>query len=97
MRGRCVQRSLHDLQPWLPPCHRPAAPKFQLPSSPFGPRKQRQTVQKLVLYRGRGMLLWRFVVRAKVFQLMGFLAASVFASVVLTQVPGGGPLQPDSP
>ncbi|GIL43372.1 hypothetical protein Vafri_1143 [Volvox africanus] len=58
--------------------------KFQAPSNPFAPRKPRPAVQKLVLYRGRGMLLFRFVVRAKVFQLMGFLACAVFASVVLT-------------
>ena len=35
------------------------------------------------------MLLWRFLVRAKVFQFMGILAAAVFASVVLTTVRGG--------
>ncbi|EFJ44750.1 hypothetical protein VOLCADRAFT_94820 [Volvox carteri f. nagariensis] len=58
--------------------------KLQTPSNPFAPRKPRPTVQKLVLYRGRGMLLFRFIVRAKVFQLMGFLACAVFASVVLT-------------
>ncbi|GFR41397.1 hypothetical protein Agub_g2076 [Astrephomene gubernaculifera] len=57
--------------------------KLQLPSNPFN-RKPRPAVQKQVLYRGRGMLLFRFVVRAKVFQLMGFLACAVFASVVLT-------------
>ncbi|KXZ56389.1 hypothetical protein GPECTOR_1g345 [Gonium pectorale] len=58
--------------------------KLQLPSNPFAPRKPRLVVPKLVLYRGRGMLLFRFIVRAKVFQLMGFLACAVFASVVLT-------------
>ncbi|GLC35947.1 hypothetical protein PLESTB_000522100 [Pleodorina starrii] len=58
--------------------------KLQAPSNPFAPRKPRPSVQKLVLYRGRGMLLFRFIVRAKVFQLMGFLACTVFASVVLT-------------
>ncbi|GLI68810.1 hypothetical protein VaNZ11_013312 [Volvox africanus] len=58
--------------------------KLQAPSNPFAPRKPRPAVRKLVLYRGRGMLLFRFIVRAKVFQLMGFLACAVFASVVLT-------------
>ncbi|KAG2499164.1 hypothetical protein HYH03_002745 [Edaphochlamys debaryana] len=56
---------------------------LQLPSNPFN-RKPRVAVPKLVLYRGKGMLFFRFIVRAKVFQLMGFLACAVFASVVLT-------------
>ncbi|GIL72622.1 hypothetical protein Vretimale_4322 [Volvox reticuliferus] len=30
------------------------------------------------------MLLFRFIVRAKVFQLMGFLACAVFASIAMT-------------
>eukprot|EP00198_Chlamydomonas_reinhardtii_P014202 XP_001703539.1 predicted protein [Chlamydomonas reinhardtii] len=58
--------------------------KLQAPSNPFARRPPRPSVPKLVLYRGRGMLLWRFLVRAKVFQFMGILAAAVFASVVLT-------------
>ncbi|KAG2442963.1 hypothetical protein HXX76_003037 [Chlamydomonas incerta] len=58
--------------------------RLQVPSNPFAPRPPRPAAPKLVLYRGPGMLFFRFVVRAKVFQLMGFLAAAVFASVVLT-------------
>ncbi|PNH01463.1 hypothetical protein TSOC_012647, partial [Tetrabaena socialis] len=58
--------------------------RLQLPSNPFAPRPPRPAVQKLVLYRGRGMLLFRLIVRAKVFQLMGFLACAMLASVALT-------------
>lgn len=57
--------------------------RLQLPSNPFAHRR-RAPVPKLVLYRGKGMLLFRFVVRAKVFQLMGFLAAAAFASAVIS-------------
>lgn len=61
--------------------------RLQLPSNPFAHRR-RAPVPKLVLYRGKGMLLFRFVVRAKVFQLMGFLAAAAFASAVISTVRG---------
>ncbi len=61
--------------------------RLQLPSNPFAARR-RTPVAKQVLYRGKGMLLFRFVVRAKVFQLMGFLAAAAFASAVISTVRG---------
>lgn len=43
-------------------------------------------MEKIVLYRGKGMYVFRVLVRVKVFQLLGFFAAAMFASAVLTTV-----------
>lgn len=55
---------------------------FQLPNSPFKRSRLGPPVQKLVLYKGRGMLPFRFLVRAKVFQLLGFMTCAVMLTTV---------------
>ncbi len=44
---------------------------FQLPRSPLRKGRLGPQVDKLVLYRGRGMLPFRFLVRAKVKRVEG--------------------------
>ncbi|KAF5835405.1 hypothetical protein DUNSADRAFT_7440 [Dunaliella salina] len=55
---------------------------FHLPNSPFKNSRLGPPVPKLVLYRGRGMLPFRFLVRAKVFQLLGFMTSAVMLTTV---------------
>eukprot|EP00967_Tisochrysis_lutea_P079274 scaffold108429_cov18-Tisochrysis_lutea.AAC.1 len=52
--------------------HFDAGMSFQLPNSPFKRSRLGPPVQKLVLYKGRGMLPFRFLVRAK--QVSDYLA-----------------------
>uniref|UniRef100_A0A7S0UVN4 Transmembrane protein 186 n=1 Tax=Polytomella parva TaxID=51329 RepID=A0A7S0UVN4_9CHLO len=62
-----------------------------LPSSPFKKKKKMPDVPKLVLYRGKGIIFFRFFVRAKVFQLLGVAAFCVMISAFLsTQSPSTG-------
>jgi len=56
--------------------------KLHLPSNPFAPQPARAPVPKVVLYRGKGMLLFRFLVRAKVFQVAGFFMVAMLLSMV---------------
>lgn len=56
-----------------------------LPSNPFA-YKAKPPVPKEVLYKGKGMLFFRFVVRAKLFQLLGFFTVAMLAGSILTTV-----------
>eukprot|EP00798_Chlamydomonas_sp_ICE-L_P012319 gene12319-15487_t len=60
----------------LPPHLGPLAPSRRGPPGP-----------KIVLYKGKGMLMFRFLVRAKVFQLTGFLTTGILASTLLSTDP----------
>jgi hypothetical protein len=67
-----------------------ARQSMQLPSNPFTSKPQRILGPKQVLYRGRGMLFFRFLVRMKVFQLAGaFMVATLF-SMAIFSVGGSG-------
>lgn len=85
---------------WMPPgAHKPQAKPqgsstsrtllgLALPRSPFASRAPRVPVPKHVLYRGKGMLLVRFLVRAKVFQLLGVFTATLMVSAAMAAVGG---------
>ena len=61
---------------------------FQLPPSPFRPHSE--PVPRHVLYRGKGLLLFRMLVRGKVFQLLGFFMVAVMVTVMLSAVSRAG-------
>ncbi|KAG1666245.1 hypothetical protein FOA52_011547 [Chlamydomonas sp. UWO 241] len=56
---------------------------MRLPPNPFKYKPRRVLGPKEVLYRGRGMLLIRFLVRMKVFQLAGAFTAAACLSLAL--------------
>lgn len=60
--------------------------KLQLPESPFAAGRLGPAVPRQILYRGPGLLLFRFLVRAKVFQLAGVFAGCALLMVVFTAV-----------
>ncbi|GAX85224.1 hypothetical protein CEUSTIGMA_g12644.t1 [Chlamydomonas eustigma] len=57
---------------------------IQFPPNPFTYKAARMHGPKLVLYRGPGMLVFRFMVRMKIFQLAGVLTVATLFSLVLT-------------
>lgn len=62
-----------------------AALHVPLPPSPFTSRRGPPSA-KHVLYRGWGMPFFRVVVRAKVFQLLGFFTAAMLLSSLFVTV-----------